>query len=128
MFSKRLPPFQELNGNLAPNTKLEHAKFLALTKVRGPETIEFAPDGTMFTGLMNGQIVRVKKDGTVQKIAQIGDESNETICNDYGADLHAHQKCGRPLGLRLKDNFLYVADSYYGIIKVNIQTGKFIKN
>ena len=35
-------------------------------------------------------------------------------------------KCGRPLGLRLdqEKNILYVADSYYGIFKVNILTGK----
>jgi sugar lactone lactonase YvrE len=37
----------------------------------------------------------------------------------------SNQKCGRPLGLRLKKNspFLYVADAYYGIIKVDISKG-----
>jgi hypothetical protein len=109
--------------NLAANTKLEHATYLGLTKLRGPETIVFAPDGSLYTGIMNGQIVRVHKDGVIQKITQIGDESNETLCNDYGPNLHAHRECGRPLGLRLRENFLYVADAYYGIIKVNVQTG-----
>ncbi len=43
----------------------------------------------------------------------------------YLAGDEAKPKCGRPLGLRLlqdKDE-LYVADAFYGIFKVNIQTG-----
>lgn len=37
----------------------------------------------------------------------------------------SNQKCGRPLGLRLKKNtpFLYVADAYYGIVKVDLSKG-----
>lgn len=116
-----------MEGNLAPNTKLEAAKYLAHQKLRGPETIVIDKDGSILTGVMNGQIVRVKSDGSIQKIAQIGDEKNETICNDYGPNLHAHLSCGRPLGLRLRDNWLYLADSYYGIFKINMQTGKHLK-
>lgn len=85
----------------------------------------FAPDGTLFTGLMNGQVVRVSKDGSrIEKLTQIGDEKNETLCNDYGPELHAHASCGRPLGLRLRDDWLYVADAYFGILKVNTRTGE----
>lgn len=35
----------------------------------------------------------------------------------------SHQECGRPLGIRLRNNILYVADAYYGLIKVNVTTG-----
>ena len=112
-----------MEGNLSPNTKLESAKYLGLGHLRGPETIVFLSDGTLLTGLMNGQIVRVKKDGSFTKLTQIGDEKNETLCSDYGSELHAHPTCGRPLGLRLRDNWLYVADAYYGILKVDIRTG-----
>lgn len=119
----RLPKFQPLEGNLTPNNKLESAKYLGLTRLRGPETIVFTPDGHILTGIMNGQIVRVSKEGKIETIVQIGDEKNETLCNDYGEDLHSHASCGRPLGLRLRENWLYLADAYYGILKVDIRTG-----
>jgi len=50
--------------------------------VTGPETIVFAPDGTMYTGLMNGQIVKVDVAGDVHKIAQIGEKMDSAICSN----------------------------------------------
>ena len=35
--------------------------------------------------------------------------------------------CGRPLGLRIVKDELYVADAFNGIFKINIKTGN-IKN
>lgn len=32
-------------------------------------------------------------------------------------------ECGRPLGVRLIGNFLYVADAYFGIIKIDLNNG-----
>lgn len=36
----------------------------------------------------------------------------------------SNPKCGRPLGLRLRGNIIYVADAFYGIVKIDITTGK----
>lgn len=120
-----MPEIVPLEGNLSPNDKLSRATYLAHKKLRGPETIVFGPDGTLYTGLMNGQIVRFKKGSTeFETITQIGDEKNTTLCNDYGANIHSHEKCGRPLGIRLVGGDLLIADSYFGLFKVNIQTGQ----
>ena len=32
-------------------------------------------------------------------------------------------ECGRPLGVRLIGNFLYVADAYFGIVKIDLNNG-----
>lgn len=33
-------------------------------------------------------------------------------------------QCGRPAGMRLRGNYLYVADTYYGIVKIDVTNGK----
>lgn len=42
----------------------------------------------------------------------------------FGLDgLHEEHICGRPLGLSVdKNGFLYVADAYYGIFKVDVNS------
>lgn len=121
------PRIIPLEGDLEKNHFLEDASYIAHKKLRGPETIVFSNNGTMYSGLLNGQVVRIDPEtNEIFKIAQIGDETNETICNDYGVNIYAHESCGRPLGLRFKpndQNVLYVADAYYGIIKIDLITG-----
>lgn len=34
-------------------------------------------------------------------------------------------ECGRPLGVRLRDNTLYIADAFFGLVKLDIQSGNF---
>ena len=46
-------------------------------------------------------------------------------------DLIAEPPCGRPFGLRLAENeiggpYLYVSDSFFGIIKINLQNSMLI--
>ncbi len=36
------------------------------------------------------------------------------------------KNCGRPLGLRVRDGYIYVVDAYLGLFKVNIKTGNII--
>lgn len=60
---------------------LQNAQIFAKGKLRGPETILFIND-TMYTGLSNGQIVRVDKDGNPHKIVQIGD-ANDDACSSF---------------------------------------------
>jgi hypothetical protein len=51
-------------------------------KLHGPETIVFTPEGVMYTGLLNGQIARIGLDGSIEKIVQMGEETNETLCSE----------------------------------------------
>jgi hypothetical protein len=67
---------------LASNNLLEKAEYIAHNKIKGPEAIVFDSNGSMYTGLSNGQIVRIDKDSSVVKIAQIGQEMDERICSD----------------------------------------------
>jgi hypothetical protein len=50
---------------LLKNNLLEKVEYIAKGKLRGPETIIFIND-TLYTGLLNGQIVRVDEDGMIK--------------------------------------------------------------
>ena len=113
----KLPESPKFEGNLKENFLLQKAEHFAKGKLIGPETILFVND-TMYTGLSNGQIVRVDENGNPHKIVQIGEEN----CDEQS--IHARKECGRPLGLRYKSNFIYTADGYYGIYKVDLTTNK----
>lgn len=56
-----MPTLPKFEGNLLQNNLLQSAEVLASGKLRGPETILFIND-TLYTGLLNGQIVRVDND------------------------------------------------------------------
>ena len=70
-----------LVGKLSPNNKLAQARYLAQHQLNGPETIIFGEKGQIYTGLTNGNIVRVKKDGSVETVVKIGEETNEELCS-----------------------------------------------
>ena len=46
--------------------------------------------------------------------------------NLLSAGIHEEHLCGRPLGLRIRNDILYIADAYYGIFSHVIADGKFI--
>lgn len=116
----KLPESPKFEGNLLKNNLLEKVEYIAKGKLRGPETIIFIND-TLYTGLLNGQIVRVDEDGNVHKVVQGGDEENIKLCNDFGNDIKSHRECGRPLGLRYKSpNWLYFIDAYHGLFKIDL--------
>jgi len=77
----RIIPFDSVE-NLKENNLLTKATYIGHGKLQGPETIVFSQNGTMYTGLMNGQIVRVDTiSNTVHNIAQFGYQTNENICS-----------------------------------------------
>jgi sugar lactone lactonase YvrE len=114
----KLPESPKFEGNLKENLLLQNAVYFAKGNVAGPETVLFV-NNSMYTGLTNGQLVRVDDNGNAHKIAQIGDQN----CDDLHS-IHSKYECGRPLGLRYKSNFIYLADAYHGIYKVNLETNE----
>lgn len=64
-------PFE---GGLKKNEKLKKAQRIQQGVLVGPETIEFNQDGFFYTGLLNGQVVKVdsKNTSNIELIAQMG--------------------------------------------------------
>ncbi len=72
-----------LIGNLKPNTLLQNAQYIGEKTLKGPESIVFDDEGNIYTGLVNGQIVKVDKNdrNNIQIIARIGDETDDSVCS-----------------------------------------------
>lgn len=49
-------------------------------RMRGPEAIAIGPNGSIYTGLGNGMIIRIDEDNNAEKIIEIGEELDERIC------------------------------------------------
>lgn len=65
------------------NDRLQNNVKRVDVKLDGPEAIALGPNGTVYTGLRNGVVVRVNPDdGSVEKIVQIGDEMDERVCGE----------------------------------------------
>jgi hypothetical protein len=76
-----LPKSPIFEGNLTQNFKLQNAVYFAKGKIKGPETILFIND-TLYTGLANGQLVTLDKDGNIDEIIiQSGSQTIEACCN-----------------------------------------------
>jgi len=69
----------------------------------GPEDVVVDADGELWTGLVDGRIVRVRTDGTTTVVADTG---------------------GRPLGLHVtRDGRLLICDSHRGLLAMDRSTG-----
>ena len=77
----RLPPLPLPIGNLSVNTRLLNSVYIAENKLVGPETLAISKDGDIFTGLMNGDIVRIDKYGNINRITKIGQTTNDSFCS-----------------------------------------------
>jgi sugar lactone lactonase YvrE len=95
------PPIPPLDGPLAPNKALESAQLLAAGQVAGPEDVEVDQKDNIYTGTLDGRIVRVDPAGQVTTIASTG---------------------GRPAGIATAPNGdLIVADAAKGMLAVSPQ-------
>ena len=94
---------------------------------QGPEALAFR-DGYLFTGILGGDIVRLDlkspgfPDKTVWQIVAKTGSRDGTLCD--GTE-HDEANCGRPLGMAfLPDGQLLVCDAIYGLLRVDVNTGK----
>ncbi|XP_074035898.1 adipocyte plasma membrane-associated protein Hemomucin [Leptinotarsa decemlineata] len=111
--SIRLPPTKPLEGKLALNEKLNGVEIWHEGDLLGPEA--FADfNGELYTSIVGGDIVKLVGND-IKPVAKTGKPCKS---------LHEESVCGRPLGIRFnKNGDLFVADAYYGIMKVNVKTG-----
>ena len=96
------PPIApKMEGALRENSALSSVKLLAEGKLNGPEDIAVDNNGTVYTGLEDGRIVKISPDGEVVTFAETG---------------------GRPLGLQWGPRGdLIVADGGRGLLSVNLE-------
>lgn len=96
------PPIApKMEGALRENSALSSVKLLAEGKLNGPEDIAVDNNGTVYTGLEDGRIVKISSDGEVVTFAETG---------------------GRPLGLQWGPRGdLIVADGGRGLLTVNLE-------
>lgn len=98
------PKAPTLEKQYENNHKLASIKRLAVGEGVGPESIAIDADGYLYTGYVDGRIVRFDLNG----------KNPDLIVNTYG----------RPLGLKVaNDGHLIVADALRGLLKINSQSG-----
>ena len=88
------------DGPFAYNEKLAGVEWLARDFGSGPEAIAIGPDGALYTGYVDGRVVRLDPEG-----------GDPTVLADTE---------GRPLGLSITENGeVIVADAVRGLMKVS---------
>jgi sugar lactone lactonase YvrE len=89
------------SGRFAPNGKLAGFALLA-RELQGPESIAIDGQGSLYTGTVDGRVVRVDADGEAHTLARLE---------------------GRPLGVRvLGDGALAVAVARQGLVRIDLRT------
>ncbi|XP_020098740.1 protein STRICTOSIDINE SYNTHASE-LIKE 3-like [Ananas comosus] len=123
-----LPPWSELPAARDAEDRLRRAEIRFLNQVQGPESIAFDPLGRgPYTGVADGRVLFW--DGARwSDFAYTSPNRTEELCGPKPSPLSYLKNehiCGRPLGLRFdkKTGDLYIADAYFGLLKVGPQGG-----
>ncbi|KAF3610673.1 hypothetical protein DY000_02044737 [Brassica cretica] len=122
-----MPPLSSLPKERDHENLLQNSEIKFLNEVQGPESIAFDPLGRgPYTGVADGRILFW--DGTRWTDFAYTSNNRSELC-DTKPSLLAYLKnehiCGRPLGLRFhkRTGDLYIADAYFGIMKVGPEGG-----
>lgn len=100
----RPPPAPSRTGVFAPNDRLAQIERWSIPGGSGPEDVAFSQDGSLYTGIADGRIVRFEPTG-----------ENPTPIANTG---------GRPLGIEVdRDGTLVVCDPMRGLLRVDPDAG-----
>ncbi|XP_031401130.1 protein STRICTOSIDINE SYNTHASE-LIKE 3-like [Punica granatum] len=117
-----LPPWSEVPSDRDALNLLQRSEIKFLNQIQGPESIAFDPLGRgPYTGVADGRILFW--DGHSWTDFAYTSNNRSELCgpktSPFGYLKHEHI-CGRPLGLRFdkKSGDLYIADAYFGLMKV----------
>jgi len=121
----RFPALRPLPDDVIPLGPIERL-FENDPNFLGPESFVFNDDGSFFTGLANGNIVRIltSPHPSYKVLTRTGVDS--ILCGS----LSMEPICGRPLGLRRdprKEDSLLVADAYKGLLRVSTKDGSIVQ-
>uniref|UniRef100_A0A1D1XFC9 Adipocyte plasma membrane-associated protein n=1 Tax=Anthurium amnicola TaxID=1678845 RepID=A0A1D1XFC9_9ARAE len=121
-----LPTWSELPAERDAESLLQRSELRFVGEVQGPESIAFDSRGRPYTGVADGRVVLW--DGRAWSGFAYTSPNRSEIC-DHKPSIFSYLKyehvCGRPLGLRFykKTGELYIADAYFGVLKVGPEGG-----
>ncbi|XP_049343116.1 protein STRICTOSIDINE SYNTHASE-LIKE 3-like [Solanum verrucosum] len=121
------PAWSEIPVEKDTQNLLQKSEIKFLNQIQGPESIAFAPKGRgPYTGIADGRIVLW--DGEKWTDFAYTSANRSGICDPKPSPLSYLENehiCGRPLGLQFdkKQGDLYIADAYFGLMKVGPEGG-----
>ncbi|XP_068650288.1 protein STRICTOSIDINE SYNTHASE-LIKE 3-like [Aristolochia californica] len=121
------PPWSEIPPVEDSDNLLQKSEIKFLNQIQGPESIAFDPQGRgPYTGVADGRILFWNGDAWEDFAFTLPNRS--AICDPKPSPLSYLKNehiCGRPLGLRFdkKTGVLYIADAYFGLMKVGPEGG-----
>lgn len=122
-----MPPWSELPTDKDAENLLKNSELRFLNQIQGPESIAFDPQGRgPYTGVADGRVLFW--DGDKWTDFAYTSPYRSELCdpnpNPFSYIKNEHI-CGRPLGLRFdkKSGDLYIADAYFGLMKVGSEGG-----
>ncbi|KHN17996.1 Strictosidine synthase 3 [Glycine soja] len=124
-----MPAWSEVPTDRDKDNSLLKSELLFVNQVQGPESIAFDPLGRdPYTGVADGRILFWNGQSWTD-FAYTSPNRSEQYNPKASASPMSYVKtehiCGRPLGLRFdkKSGDLYIADAYFGLMKVGPQGG-----
>ncbi|XP_042512192.1 protein STRICTOSIDINE SYNTHASE-LIKE 3-like [Macadamia integrifolia] len=122
-----MTPWSQLPKDKDPENLLQKSEIKFLNQVQGPESMAFDPLGRgPYTGVADGRIIFWNGESWTD-FAYTSPNRSE-LCSTKPSPLSYLKNehiCGRPLGLRFdkKTGELYIADAYFGLMKVGPEGG-----
>nr|GEV60193.1 protein strictosidine synthase-like 3 [Tanacetum cinerariifolium] len=122
-----MPNWSQVPADKDEENLLQKSEIMFLNQIQGPESVAFDPKGRgPYTGIADGRVVFW--DGQNWSDFAYTSPNRSEICDPkptiFGYLKNEHI-CGRPLGLRFdkKTGDMYIADAYFGLLKVGPQGG-----
>ncbi|KAK9125010.1 hypothetical protein Scep_013856 [Stephania cephalantha] len=122
-----LPPWSDVPVERDDRNLLQRSEIKFLNEVQGPESLVFDPLGRgPYTGVADGRVLFW--DGRSWTDFAYTSNNRSELCSFKPSPLSYLKNehiCGRPLGLRFdkKTGDLYIADAYFGLMKVGPEGG-----
>ncbi|KAE9616791.1 hypothetical protein Lal_00034830 [Lupinus albus] len=124
-----MPPSSQLPTEQDKHNLLQNSEIKFLNQVQGPESLVFDPLGRgPYTGVADGRILFWNGNSWLHFASTSPNRSE--LCNPIASAIpfsyvKTEHICGRPLGLRFdkKTGDLYIADAYFGLLKVGPEGG-----
>ncbi|MCD9642674.1 cohesin loading factor Ssl3 [Datura stramonium] len=126
-FKVEMPAWSEIPVEKDPQNLLQKSEIKFLNQIQGPESIAFDPQGRgPYTGIADGRVVFW--DGEKWNDFAYTSANRSSLCDPKPSPLSYLKNehiCGRPLGLRFdkRTGDLYIADAYFGLMKVGPEGG-----
>ncbi|OIW08450.1 hypothetical protein TanjilG_03126 [Lupinus angustifolius] len=124
-----MPPWSQIPTEQDKDNLLQNSEIKFLNQVHGPESLVFDPLGRgPYTGVADGRILFWNGNSWLDFAFTSPNRSE--LCNPIASAtpfsfVKTEHICGRPLGLRFdkKTGDLYIADAYFGLLKVGPEGG-----